>query len=374
MINLFRSLMLFFFFIPTLCMPFISYNILEKDGKKVLILGDFHNHELDSFNFAHCEHLKKILSDFPGSKKINCFVELRDDEVVVNKKDRRSTAPLTFGKLFIDNNFNVIPADIRTLKAARINNVFSGYRFLLKKVSNFQKVDDDFHERFTANITIKDYLEILNSYVASIEKILEDCMDFDHIKCLDILMNKMDNEIQGLKAKLGSYDTNKLLSEFVLDDIKSCTENLQKALNNVREIVISPNGTFADIGFITSLLNDQKENKFTVICVGNWHAINLSGLLTSIGYKTISEDSCVVKINGLDGLNTEKFIGFMKILEPKIKSFMSELVGFSCKSCKCVKPQNELKICSRCSSVYYCNRECQVSDWQDHKKTCAAKK
>eukprot|EP01091_Cochliopodium_minus_P007187 TRINITY_DN17108_c0_g1_i1.p1 TRINITY_DN17108_c0_g1~~TRINITY_DN17108_c0_g1_i1.p1 ORF type:complete len:208 (+),score=38.99 TRINITY_DN17108_c0_g1_i1:90-713(+) len=38
-----------------------------------------------------------------------------------------------------------------------------------------------------------------------------------------------------------------------------------------------------------------------------------------------------------------------------------------CDSCN--KPEPSKK-CSRCTRAYYCNRECQVSHWKEHKATC----
>lgn len=39
-----------------------------------------------------------------------------------------------------------------------------------------------------------------------------------------------------------------------------------------------------------------------------------------------------------------------------------------CKVCK--KPSKDR--CSRCKTARYCSRECQVSDWRTHKKTCGS--
>lgn len=35
---------------------------------------------------------------------------------------------------------------------------------------------------------------------------------------------------------------------------------------------------------------------------------------------------------------------------------------------KCTKPAD--KKCGRCADVYYCSKECQVSDWRSHRRTC----
>ena len=32
--------------------------------------------------------------------------------------------------------------------------------------------------------------------------------------------------------------------------------------------------------------------------------------------------------------------------------------------------ENKLKCCKRCKDAHYCNRECQINDWEKHKKRC----
>jgi hypothetical protein len=36
----------------------------------------------------------------------------------------------------------------------------------------------------------------------------------------------------------------------------------------------------------------------------------------------------------------------------------------------CRKEVNELKLCSRCKQIYYCNKDCQKSDYSSHKNAC----
>ena len=42
------------------------------------------------------------------------------------------------------------------------------------------------------------------------------------------------------------------------------------------------------------------------------------------------------------------------------------LEGFKCNKCQ----KQAFKRCSKCKSVWYCSRECQVGDWPQHKEKC----
>lgn len=38
--------------------------------------------------------------------------------------------------------------------------------------------------------------------------------------------------------------------------------------------------------------------------------------------------------------------------------------------CPCGKKDKEMKKCGRCKKIYYCSKECQIKDWQNHKSEC----
>ncbi len=43
--------------------------------------------------------------------------------------------------------------------------------------------------------------------------------------------------------------------------------------------------------------------------------------------------------------------------------------GFKCGKCQ----KQAFKRCSKCKSIWYCSKECQVSDWPNHKVVCNKK-
>ncbi len=56
-------------------------------------------------------------------------------------------------------------------------------------------------------------------------------------------------------------------------------------------------------------------------------------------------------------------------MDPKLDSINNKSC---CNNCKKIPSSQEkdLKKCSRCKLVSYCNRECQIADWKSHKKDC----
>ena len=44
-----------------------------------------------------------------------------------------------------------------------------------------------------------------------------------------------------------------------------------------------------------------------------------------------------------------------------------------CSTCHTHGNMVKLKLCTGCSLVYYCNKDCQRKDWKHHKSTCLKK-
>lgn len=72
---------------------------------------------------------------------------------------------------------------------------------------------------------------------------------------------------------------------------------------------------------------------------------------------------------GNDLETTMKRINILRNHFNSIK-MQNKSITYNTKSCnKCGKMIN-LKLCSRCRSVFYCSVDCQRSDWKLHKKNC----
>ena len=55
-------------------------------------------------------------------------------------------------------------------------------------------------------------------------------------------------------------------------------------------------------------------------------------------------------------------------LEPQVHCVTNECKSKFCDNC--LKESNELKKCSKCLQMYYCNKDCQTKDWKCHKYEC----
>jgi hypothetical protein len=56
-----------------------------------------------------------------------------------------------------------------------------------------------------------------------------------------------------------------------------------------------------------------------------------------------------------------------------MSEFTSENIN-KCNNCQITSSEKKLSKCSRCNKVYYCSRDCQKEDWNEHKKRCVDKK
>lgn len=55
-----------------------------------------------------------------------------------------------------------------------------------------------------------------------------------------------------------------------------------------------------------------------------------------------------------------------------LKKFLKSVIKsrYGCSICAKKKDECKLMLCSGCKIVYYCSKECQTSDWKDHKPVC----
>lgn len=63
------------------------------------------------------------------------------------------------------------------------------------------------------------------------------------------------------------------------------------------------------------------------------------------------------------------WISLDEIKEDKVQRPLLYEKTSICNKCQKIE-YNKMKCCSKCRTVWYCCKECQVDDWQNHKKKC----
>ena len=56
--------------------------------------------------------------------------------------------------------------------------------------------------------------------------------------------------------------------------------------------------------------------------------------------------------------------------ERKDEQECEDTATFLAKVCRVCESKDGVRACGRCQKVYYCSKDCQVSDWKRHKRTC----
>ena len=49
---------------------------------------------------------------------------------------------------------------------------------------------------------------------------------------------------------------------------------------------------------------------------------------------------------------------------------LKDEIKYQSYSCGFCKKSNSVLKCSKCKLIYYCDRNCQVKDWKNHKLVC----
>ena len=124
---------------------------------------------------------------------------------------------------------------------------------------------------------------------------------------------------------------------------------------------------------LNSLLKEKGQNKLTlfagvvITCVDNGMVLDNEqwSLLSKLLLLLFDEPQVIMVKGKLIEIEWEwtNVFRFSKISKEEYPNTM-------CNSCKKDGKRTEMKLCGGCKTVHYCNKECQLTAWKNHKKTC----
>lgn len=109
-----------------------------------------------------------------------------------------------------------------------------------------------------------------------------------------------------------------------------------------------------------------------VKCVMMGIGVHYTQLMKFDDTKTLAQNICVYKQMQRDkGLRqVEKFLSNGRQLRLFVSKQNGREIGLKYECRQCFKVMDKRKNCSRCKTVYYCSRDCQVAHWPIHKREC----
>ncbi|MDR3647274.1 MAG: zinc finger MYND domain-containing protein [Candidatus Babeliales bacterium] len=353
---------------PSMVMPFISFDLLVKDGKLVFILGDAHNVELDSFNRDSVRLFIAETQKHQVDKKIDCFIELNEQifEMCKNTEDNSSILAEfeinakgeggTFLELaktrFKNNILNFHPIEFRNKEADALYGTLYGIE---TKIFSWTKADQIKNQRFNFNqfklsfrshilnssLTLAQYINKIKTNYSIVKSILKSLED-DNSNFLNVIKKyciKYGKALQEIINLFKNENDSKSFAEILIDLFKNCStlEDSWQKYNEIKNLLsIKSDAVFADILFFNTLIRNQELNTKTIFIVGNAHAEKLVKMSLEIGYTHVLSDTCNRKTP--DGKDYFKItsdyknkLGFLSQLIFKIKDeaicLMPELIN-----------------------------------------------
>lgn len=122
-------------------------------------------------------------------------------------------------------------------------------------------------------------------------------------------------------------------------------------------------------GLCEEVLTYDPEKEFVVLLI-MFHEYDDEFNFLRIKFQVNSDrEGISSSLRGFDLMMTEKFLSIDKEMGKffnKVKSIQNKKKGV----CSFCKKKDARKKCSNCCD-FYCNRECQIDDWKNHKQCCA---
>lgn len=387
-------------------------NVLVKDKKRILVIGDCHLTD-NRTNAEELEETKSaelficLLDYFYNLKSKNHWIlEARDAEI---SKYSANLSKFDLKEQMVFTDLNGWFGLINGLPLYFKHNVYKNLSFTFDDIRQNLGVLSQLPKGLRILTGFSQDFDLINFWSARIHQInikAQDCLDQlkQAKEQLVVKANKLKLSksatlfIKNLLVKVDE-EYNKIVKIFddcdndstLLDVLNKLLSKSRKDFNHIADISVLC--AMTDLGFILALLEHLNRHDRIVVYVGDAHAQTLIDFLNVLGfdfaYKYAKSN---VKI-GKCQFTQEEFKKMINIFLPESIGNLKTTYSVSPCNLDIDKKIEQLKIsddkkkacanngckktgtkrCGSCKLVCYCSVECQQADWQAHKINCKKK-
>jgi len=367
---------------------FESYALFQKDGQKVLILGDIHassqppESPLARLDAQDSKIIFSFIKNIASlSEPTKFIVEASESDLKLKENLRKlcSHKDLYYELPYYArmNNYQIgqisfCLGDNRYGASRNFIEMFSlldNNSFRVPEI--FYSIKDKVKLLLGESGTINDYFKEIKIIIKQIKETIHDD-SFSEIT--EFLKNILDQALEYKKTGKRSFTNEELETSYV--DVFASRFLESKDINSLTkplyEWILPLSDNLLDGNLIIETVKSLKSYNQVILFTGNNHAIALHEFLKNYGFESIC-------IRGLCNKNkgSAPFIG-ARFDRNSLSSFLSNVFSENTTqpltNCAQCNKQNCAKKCGNCKQSYYCSIECQKRHWPTHKTDCAQKK
>ena len=378
---------LFLLLLPCITKPFVSYYILEKDGKKIVILGtQKSNHELESI---HENLFLRFITDY------NLKPDANETTILLNATSCFTACDADYNRTVTNLTKLLEEKSRQGSSKIKIRHFEPRIEEHMQTVPTFLQICIPLIDHMPKNKDLNTHLlEMSNSYlldrgitVRSYLKTLNDWHQRINTKWLPLIN---DSQSQALfKKEIKNFErslvwaqnllanhTDKNLTDALFSQLKqsesqeTCMAILKKW---TRHLLVGLDYKYLQLGLISRILAQQSKQNIQFVITNQSQCIPLIHFFALNDYKHAEEitnfENRKHKITPAFTSRIIKELNNVLFPENKCSEAAFRQINLNANLCPCGNETN-LQKCSGCQKIAYCSTNCQKNDWKQHKTEC----
>jgi len=365
-----------------------SYALFQKDGQKVLVLGDIHALGLNpESSLAKLDTVDSAII-YPFTKMLSTSVN-PSTFILESSEDYLSRTEALFSTgQFIDifhalpnfarsNNYSLgsVSFNLGDNCPTIVQNLIEMFKLLNEPM--FKDPDVFFSGKERLKDFFKDHATVQNIF-DEIKKLitrLKIDINNERFSTIASTLNGLLKTIQSYKKHgKASFTSNELRTSYI--DVFASryinTRNINSLFAPLYAWILPLVDNLTDANFIIETAKALENNNLVILFVGNNHAIALHKFLIESNFEPITIQGLTTKSSGPVEFQGSRFDRdeLKVILSNIVNEHSIDKSSTTIKHCAVCNKPDSAKRCSRCKQTCYCSVECQKKHWSSHKSEC----